>query len=212
MKVKRVELRLFGGTRHNENDVKWTGGVMVNLNSTYTMYILVYTSISDSENSISQSWYILSLYCVFSLYSVQYVMHCIGYVSQPVPKARWKCCVELRTTPSLRTGLIRLNHIASGHPLGPVKIHLKSKTSKRNQFFLGVQMRSAWNWWGKHRYTGIYARWHGFLFRQWTLMYHKWEPACLYAITMQDRKVMREKNIQPKIYWDEKTMPSEDKW
>ena len=30
------------------------------------------------------------------------------------------------------------------------------------------------------------------------------EPACLYAITMQDRKDMREKNIQPKIYWDAK--------
>ena len=54
---------------------------MVNLNSAYTMYILVYTSITNSENSISQSWYILSFYCVFSLYSVQYVMHCIGYVS-----------------------------------------------------------------------------------------------------------------------------------
>ena len=35
-------------------------------------------------------------------------------------------------------------------------------------------------------------------------MYHKWEPACLYAITMQDRKDMMEKNIQPKIYWDVK--------
>ena len=35
-------------------------------------------------------------------------------------------------------------------------------------------------------------------------MYHKWEPACLYAITMQDRKDMREKNIQPKIYGDAK--------
>ena len=44
---------------------------MVNLNSAYTMYIPVYTSITDAENSISQSWYILSLYCVFSLYSVQ---------------------------------------------------------------------------------------------------------------------------------------------
>ena len=45
-------------------------GVVMNLNSAYTMFILVYTSISDSENSISQSWYILPLYCVFSLYSV----------------------------------------------------------------------------------------------------------------------------------------------
>ena len=46
-------------------------------------------------------------------------------------------------------------------------------------------------------------------------MYHKWESACLYAITMQGRKDMREKNIQPKIYWDVnlwKSKPSEDKW
>jgi hypothetical protein len=54
---------------------------MVNLNSAYPMYILVYTSITDSEKHIAQSWYILSFYCVFPLYSVQYVMHCIGYVS-----------------------------------------------------------------------------------------------------------------------------------
>ena len=40
-------------------------------------------------------------------------------------------------------------------------------------------------------------------------MYHKWEPAWLYAITMQDRKDMREKNIQPKIYGDVKI---ETKW
>ena len=105
MKVMRVELRLFGGTRRNENDAKWTGGVMVNLNSAYTMYILVYTSITNSENSISQSWYILSFYCVFSLYSVQYVMHCIGYVSHdtetswnyaPVWKKFW-CQVDVYT-------------------------------------------------------------------------------------------------------------------
>ena len=56
---------------------------MVNLNSAYTMYILVYTSITDSENNIALSWYmyILSFCCVFSLNSVQDVMHCIGYVS-----------------------------------------------------------------------------------------------------------------------------------
>ncbi len=30
------------------------------------------------------------------------------------------------------------------------------------------------------------------------------ESACLYAITMQERKDMREKNIQPKIYGDMK--------
>ncbi len=40
-------------------------------------------------------------------------------------------------------------------------------------------------------------------------MHHKWEPACLYAITMQDRKDMREKNIQPEIYGDVKF---ESKW
>ena len=39
----------------------------MNLNSVYTMHILVYTSISNSENSISKSRYILLLYCVFSL-------------------------------------------------------------------------------------------------------------------------------------------------
>ena len=48
---------------------------------------------------------------------------------QPVPKARWKCCVKFRTTPSLRTGLILLSPIASEYPFGPIKIHLKAKTS-----------------------------------------------------------------------------------
>ena len=43
-------------------------------------------------------------------------------------------------------------------------------------------------------------------------MYHKWEPACLYAITMQDRKDMREKNIQPKIYEMWKLKSIEDEW
>ncbi len=33
------------------------------------------------------------------------------------------------------SGLTRLNHIASGHPLGPVKIRLKSKTSNATSFF-----------------------------------------------------------------------------
>ena len=40
-------------------------------------------------------------------------------------------------------------------------------------------------------------------------MYHKWEPACLYAITMQEGKDMGEKNIQPNIYGDVKI---EIKW
>ena len=47
---------------------------MVNLNSAYPMYILVYTSITDSENSIAQSWYILSFYCVFHF--IPYNMSC----------------------------------------------------------------------------------------------------------------------------------------
>ena len=53
------------------------------------------------------------------------------------------------------------------------------------------------------------ARSHEFLFREWTLMYHKWESAGLYAVTMQDRKDMGGKNIQPKIYGDVKI---ETKW
>ena len=66
----------------------------------------------------------------------------------PVLKAYRKWCVKFRTTPSLRTGLILLNSIASAHPLGPVTMHLKPKTSKaliwaKVFFFLGAQMRSA---------------------------------------------------------------------
>ncbi len=37
-------------------------------------------------------------------------------------KARWKCCIKLETTGLLRTGLIL-------DALGPVKTHLKAKTS-----------------------------------------------------------------------------------
>ena len=37
----------------------------------------------------------------------------------------------------------------------------------------------------------------------WSIQ-HIYDTVALYAIMMQDRKDMREKNIQPKIYWDEK--------
>ncbi len=42
MKIKSVELRLVGGARRNANDLKWTTsrGVLMNLNSAYTMHIL----------------------------------------------------------------------------------------------------------------------------------------------------------------------------
>ncbi len=70
----------------------------------------------------------------------------VFYMYQPVPKADRKCYVKFRTTPSLWTGLILLNRIASAHPFGPVAMHLKPKTSndlKCFNFFLGAQMRSA---------------------------------------------------------------------
>jgi hypothetical protein len=92
--------------------------------------------------------------------------------AHPVPKADRKGCVKFRTTPSLRTGLILLNCIASEHPLGPVTMHLKPKTSKALIWAKGFWY-SFWerkcalcqNWWEQHRYTAIQARLHGNLFR-----------------------------------------------
>ena len=66
---------------------------------------------------------------IYRCISMYYYYYYTYILLLPVPKARWKCCVKLRMTPSLRTGLILLNPIASEHPLGPVKTHLKAKTS-----------------------------------------------------------------------------------
>ena len=56
----------------------------------------------------------------------------------------------------------------------------------------------------QHRYGGIHARLHAFLFCQQFLMCHKWEPACFYAVMIQERKDMREKIIEPQNYLDVK--------
>ncbi len=68
--------------------------------------------------------------CIFGIYCV--ILYCILHIWQiihPVPKARWKWCVKLMTTPSIRTGLIVLNPIASAHPFRQVKMNLKAKIS-----------------------------------------------------------------------------------
>ncbi len=57
--------------------------------SGFQMYILVYPILKIAYLKQTQSWYILPLYCVFSLYSIQYVIHCIGYVSDDIEFNNW---------------------------------------------------------------------------------------------------------------------------
>ena len=103
----------------------------------------------------------------------------------------------LRRTPDDPIVSDWLNLIDSVHSLGPVKMH-------QNLFFFARKcaLRGMGGW--QHQFAGIYARLHAFLFCQPFLMSHKWEPACFYAVMMQERKDMREKIIEPKIYLDVK--------
>ena len=83
----------------------------MNLNSTYPMHILVYPSISDSENIISQSWYILPLSSGFLPGTTSYVyVRCRTYTLRH-RTSDVRCRVQHRTYDIVRTILHTILYI-----------------------------------------------------------------------------------------------------
>ena len=73
-------------------------------------------------------------------------------LSYPIPTRFQSQMKILHRTPDDLFASDVLNPIASEHPLGPVKIHLKAKTSNACiwfDVFLGSATRSVWNWWAR---------------------------------------------------------------